>query len=203
MITRYLLCLSLILWLATGSAQVLTYQQDIAAYRSANWKSLIADPRTVLQSADSIFLHYYPVKEKNKVFCTVQLLDQPLPFDMPTYSGQVKSFRKYALLQFSWRGKPTQLTAYQSIQNLTSPLYKDYLFVPFKDKTTGTTTYAGGRYIDLKKQQIMDGHLLLDLNQVYNPWCAYDDKYNCPIPPIENSIPFPIKAGEKRFSKKH
>lgn len=184
-------------------SQVTTYKEDIKKFRSLNWKSLIADPRTTLQSKDSVFLDYYPIREKNKVYCSVELVSELQLIDMPTYSGKIKSFKKYALLHFNYKGRPLVLTAYQSVQNLTSPLYKDYLFIPFKDMTTNRSTYGGGRYIDIKSSEIFNGHLLLDLNQVYNPWCAYSNGYNCPIPPKENTLTAALKAGEKKFKKSH
>ncbi|MEP7323654.1 MAG: DUF1684 domain-containing protein [Saprospiraceae bacterium] len=184
-------------------SQVLSYRQDITKYRSDNWKSLIADPRTTLLAKDSLYLDYYKIKESNKVYCTVERITNLVEIEMPTYSGKIKSFRKYALLHFTWRGKPLVLTAYQNLQQLSSPLYKEYLFIPFKDKTTDKSTYGGGRYIDIKTGQIQADHLILDLNQVYNPWCAYSDGYNCPIPPTENFLPVALKAGEKKFRKSH
>ncbi len=184
-------------------AQISSYKQDIQHYRSANWNGLIKDPRTTLKVTDSIYLRYFPIKEQNKVYCSVEILTNQEPFDMPTYSSQIKSFRPYAILSFSWKGKKASLHAYQNLQHINSPLYKDYLFIPFKDQDSGKQTYGGGRYLDIKKSQIENDHVLLDLNQVYNPWCAYSDGYNCPIPPIENTIPFALKAGEKMFKKAH
>ncbi len=185
------------------SAQVNTYREDINNFRSQNWIGLIKDPRTTLVAGDSIYLAYFPIKEKNKVYCKVELLDGQESFDMPTYSGQLKSFRKYARLAFVWRGKNLHLFAYQSFQLITNPVYKDYLFIPFKDLTSGKQTYSGGRYIDIKMGQIQNGTMILDLNQVYNPWCAYSDGYNCPIPPSENNLLVKLKCGEKMFRKKH
>ncbi|MEO5583310.1 MAG: DUF1684 domain-containing protein [Saprospiraceae bacterium] len=184
-------------------SQVLSYRQDIIKFRSDHWKSLIADPRTTLLVKDSSYLDYYKVKESNKVYCTVELITNPVEIEMPTYSGKIKSFRKYALLHFTWKGKLLKLTAYQSLQQLSMPLYKEYLFIPFKDKTTNKSTYGGGRYIDIKPGQAPVDHLILDLNQVYNPWCAYSDGYNCPIPPTENALPVALKVGEKKFKKSH
>jgi uncharacterized protein (DUF1684 family) len=81
--------------------------------------------------------------------------------------------------------------------------YKNYLFLLFTDATSGADSYGGGRYIDLSMQDIIDNSVLIDFNKAYNPYCAYASGYNCPIPPRENHIPFPIKAGEKDFGKSH
>lgn len=184
-------------------SQFLTYKQEIQLFRSTNWKALILDPRTTLPPADSLFLDYYPVKEKNKVYCSVEILPDQEVIEMPTYSGQIKSFIKYARFSFVLSGKPITLMAYRNLQTIRSPLYKDHLFIPFKDAGNGKQTYEGGRYLDLKVGDIKNNHALLDLNRIYNPWCAYSDGYNCPIPPFENHLQVRIKAGEKKFKKKH
>lgn len=182
------------------NSQVLSYKEEIKQYRSKNWAGLFADPRTTVKPGDSVYLRYYPVKEANKVFCEVELLQDQPPVQMPTYSGQEKTFRRYAVLHFQWKGKKVSLSAYKNLQ-LLSPLYQNHLFVPVKDITTGKKTYAGGRYLDIKATGIQNGRLLLDLNRVYNPWCAYSDGYNCPIPPAENHLNIALKAGEKDFKK--
>ena len=81
--------------------------------------------------------------------------------------------------------------------------YKDYLFIPFMDHTNGETTYGGGRYFDVMIGDIMDDKLVLDFNICYNPYCAFSDGYNCPVPPKENHLEVAIKAGEKMFNKEH
>ena len=82
------------------------------------------------------------------------------------------------------------------------PGMKDHLFVPFKDWTNGEESYGGGRYIDLKTGDITDGKITIDFNKCYNPWCAYSDGYNCPIPPVENHFELKIEAGEKMWTGK-
>ncbi len=80
--------------------------------------------------------------------------------------------------------------------------YKDQLFLPFTDLTSGEESYAAGRYIDLIFDDILDNKVIIDFNKAYNPYCAYvSGKYNCPIPPRENSLNVAILAGEKNFGK--
>ena len=95
---------------------------------------------------------------------------------------------------------------YQNIRLLTSQKYYDYLFLPFKDNTNDETTYGGGRYLDLRQGDIGgDNIMTVDFNKAYNPWCAYSDGYNCPIPPATNHLDLAVNAGEKNFrgEKKH
>ena len=79
--------------------------------------------------------------------------------------------------------------------------YRDHLFIPFADATTSNETYEGGRYIDLNISDIKDGIIIIDFNKAYNPYCAYDHDYSCPLPPKENHITIAVRAGEKRFKK--
>ena len=73
----------------------------------------------------------------------------------------------------------------------------DYVFVPFRDATTGNETYAGGRYLEPELSK--DGKLVLDFNDAYLPWCAYSDRWTCSLPPIENWLTVAIEAGEKNY----
>lgn len=79
--------------------------------------------------------------------------------------------------------------------------YNDHLFLPFLDDTNGDATYGGGRYIDLRipKNDIIK----IDFNTAYNPYCAYNGKYSCPIVPSENYLPVKVEAGVKAFNKDH
>jgi uncharacterized protein (DUF1684 family) len=83
--------------------------------------------------------------------------------------------------------------------------YGGGVFVPVKDAGAGSTTYGGGRYlIDTVKGadlggEVRDGWLVIDLNFAYNPSCAYDPAWACPLAPPENTIAVPLDAGEQRF----
>ncbi len=87
---------------------------------------------------------------------------------------------------------------------MQDPKFKDELFIPFTDLTSGESSYGGGRYIDINVNDIVGGSFELDFNKAYNPYCAYvTGKYNCPIPPKENNLSVAIQAGEKIFGKAH
>ncbi len=122
---------------------------------------------------------------------------------MPTYSGKTKEHVAYAVVSFVLGGKPQQLTLYRSLNLMKLPNYRDYLFLPFKDATSGKETYGGGRYIDLRTGDIKDGKVPLDFNRAYNPYCAYEEGYSCPIPPATNRLSMAIEAGEKTYEKDH
>ncbi|MCW5958920.1 MAG: DUF1684 domain-containing protein [Pyrinomonadaceae bacterium] len=145
-------------------------------------------------------LDYFPVDQKFRVQAKFEKSSGEEVIKMPTSSGTEKTFRKFGVLKFEIDGKPLELTAFQlDPESLRSiPEYADLLFIPFKDQTNGDETYGGGRYIDIK---IPDGDsAVIDLNLAYNPSCAYGtNRYNCPIPPVENHLPAAVRAGEKAF----
>lgn len=123
--------------------------------------------------------------------------------DFPTSSGRVKSFQDVGVLMFDIQGIVCTLHVYQNMGLNQIPGYKDHLFLPFTDDTNGETTYGGGRYIDLLRSELEDGRFQLDFNTAYNPWCAYSDGYNCPVPPSENRLPVAIQAGEMMYAGPH
>ena len=115
--------------------------------------------------------------------------DQPL-VEMPTSTGDRRKMRRVGTLEFSLKGHPLKLGAYVEEGDTT-----DRLFVPFTDLTTGSETYPGGRYLDLTRTAT--GIYVIDFNRAYEPYCAYDPKYDCPYPPPDNRLPIPIRAGER------
>jgi uncharacterized protein (DUF1684 family) len=85
------------------------------------------------------------------------------------------------------------LTAYESLRG---PGPDSLVFIPFHDETNGTSTYGGGRYMDIPKRELDQPGFRLDFNKAYNPWCVFASGYSCPIPPTENHVSWPISAGE-------
>lgn len=104
------------------------------------------------------------------------------------------------LLHCPKNGSSFSLTIYQNIKLRQMEAYKDYLFLPFTDESNDVTSYGGGRYIDVMTADVTSGSYTLDFNKAYNPWCSYSDGFNCPIPPAENHLSFPVLAGEKKYA---
>ena len=143
-------------------------------------------------------LDFYPVDSTYIV--TAQLTrtpDSPY-FEMATTTDRKPLYREYGLLTFSLLGKEHTLTLYRSLEEERDPRYKDYLFLPFTDETSGDGSYGGGRYMDVFESTIQGGDLVtLNFNNTYNPYCAYSDGWNCPIVPIENHLDMKVEAGVK------
>ncbi len=117
-------------------------------------------------------------------------------FNMPTSGKENKAYVKYAEVTFSLLGQHYKLNVYQSLELLQNRKYRNYLFIPFRDATCGKETYGGGRYIDL--QIPLSDTITIDFNKAYQPYCAYTEGYNCPIPPKENQMPLKIEAGVRQ-----
>jgi hypothetical protein len=103
-----------------------------------------------------------------------------------TSDGTVREYERAGTVSFAVKGSDVVLTLYDTGH--------EGLFVPFRDTTSGKETYGAGRYLDLTPHP--DGSITLDFNLAYNPFCAYDDAYSCPLPPAENWLQVSIEAGE-------
>ena len=105
-----------------------------------------------------------------------------------TNKGTNKRYLRYGRVHFKWNDKECSIEVYKSILS-------DNLFIPFKDKTNGKETYEGGRYIDA--EILRDYKMVLDFNVAYHPTCVYNEKFTCVLPPKENVLNIPIRAGER------
>jgi uncharacterized protein (DUF1684 family) len=177
-------------------------KKEIKKHRKHYKKEFLKDTRSPLQKQDIKHLRFFDADPAYRLECEFERAEGAKPFEMATYSGITKPYIKYGILTFSIEGQAHQLAVYQSLRLMRIPTYKDHLFIPFKDATNGETTYGGGRYIDISLNDIKDKKLILDFNRAYNPWCAYSDGYNCPIPPRENHLSVSILAGEAAYAGK-
>lgn len=121
------------------------------------------------------------------------------PFQMKTTTDRLPVYVKYGEISFNLKGEVFKLNVYQNQDLITKEGYEDYLFLPFLDDTNGDESYGGGRYIDMR---IPEGDtIVVDFNKAYNPYCAYNEKYSCPIVPRENYLDVEVRAGVKVFKK--
>ncbi|WP_194768493.1 DUF1684 domain-containing protein [Tamlana sp. I1] len=120
-------------------------------------------------------------------------------FQMKTTTDRVSEERVFGVLTFELHGKTHQLNIYQGKEMMHEPGFENYLFLPFLDETNGFETYGGGRYIDAETPN--GDIMIIDFNKAYNPYCAYNEKYSCPIVPRENYLKTRIEAGVKNFKK--
>jgi uncharacterized protein (DUF1684 family) len=185
----------------SAQSHVENYDADIWKHRRAYKEEFLDHPRSPLGKNDTAFVDFFAPDHSWNLNAKVELTPNAPVFDLPTYSGQLRKYRQYALLQLEHKGQAFQLSMYQNITLMSDSAYTDYLFLPFTDLTNGETTYEGGRYLDFKIGDIHDGKITIDFNKCYNPYCAYSDGYNCPVPPAENRLKMKISVGEKKFKK--
>ncbi|WP_178983744.1 DUF1684 domain-containing protein [Winogradskyella helgolandensis] len=142
-------------------------------------------------------LDFFPYDSTFVVTATLKRTPNSEWFQMKTSTDRLSTERVLGVLTFQLKGKSYQLNVYQGEELMQTEGFEDYLFLPFLDNTNGTSTYGGGRYIDLK---IPEGHTIdIDFNSAYNPMCAYNEKYSCPIVPRANYVDLEIEAGVKAY----
>lgn len=142
-------------------------------------------------------LDFFPADPDYFIKAKFVLNPDPEAFEMKTTTDRLPVYVKYGEAHFELNGEDIVLEIYQSDRVKHMEEFKDYLFLPFKDLTNGEETYGGGRYVDLK---IPEGdEIMIDFNKAYNPYCAYNDRYSCPVPPDANHLNIRIPAGVKAY----
>lgn len=142
-------------------------------------------------------LKYFPVDKKYRLEAKIEKVDSGAVIQMRTSTDRLPDYKIYGYIRFELEEKRHQLTVYQNMAHQTDTLYKDLLFLPFTDNNSTVLTYGGGRYIDFR---IPKGDtFILDFNKAYNPYCAYNHRWSCVIPPRENSLNVSVNAGEKNY----
>lgn len=148
---------------------------------------------------DFTTLDFYEPDTTYRIIAKFTRTPEALPFMMPTTTERQTEEVIFGIITFNLKGRIHKLEVYQNQELMQQEKYRDYLFLPFADLTNGEETYGGGRYLDLT---IPSGDtILLDFNKAYNPYCAYNPKYSCPLVPRQNRLDVEIAAGVKAFKK--
>lgn len=141
-------------------------------------------------------LRFYPINLKFRVEAEFIRTPNEIPFLMPTSTERTPEYVKYGEAHFTIDNEGFVLSLFQNTK-LSEEVDNNYLFLPVTDLTSGDGSYGGGRYLDLN---IPEGNrIIIDFNKAYNPYCAYNPKYSCPIPPPENDLLIRIEAGVKDY----
>jgi len=170
------------------------YADEIAAWRAEKDQFMRASdesPIPAARRASFAPLSYFPIDENYRVAAALKVIESDDVIEMDTSDGKKRRMRRVGTLQFTLKGQPQTLTAFVD----ASENDMRRLFVPFGDLTAGTETYPGGRYLDLDRTST--GVYDLDFNRAYHPFCYFNSEYVCPVPPRENRLTVPIRAGEK------
>ncbi|MEO6219257.1 MAG: DUF1684 domain-containing protein [Ginsengibacter sp.] len=173
-----------------------TYKDSIISYQQ-NY----INTHEVVVNNDRNYIHFYDIDEIYRVKTSLERITDTTGFEINTSSGIRKHYFKYGLLKFRLHDSLLNLFVYQSASLMQEKKYRDYLFGPFGDATSGFESYGGGRYVEFYISDIKNNEVVIDFNKAYNPYCAYATGYNCPLPPKENLLSVPVNAGEKNYGK--
>jgi len=145
-------------------------------------------PLTSEQKQTFSGLNYFDVNEELRFELEIAQFEDQKSIQMLTSTGDLRTFLRFGKVHFKVEGESASLTVFSNEHGF---------FIPFVDSLAGNETYGAGRYLDPELNE--SGKLVLDFNLVYNPYCAYNEMYSCPIPPSENRLSVAIRAGEKNY----
>jgi uncharacterized protein (DUF1684 family) len=198
---KYIFFLSVLFLISCADNQNGKIIEKLVAHQTSENEHFRDKEKTILTEEDFEHfsgLEFYPIDLKYRVKAKFVRTPTEIPFLMPTTTDRLPEYVKYGEAHFTIDGKELELALYQSTTPYDEEGYEDYLFLPFTDLTSGDGSYGGGRFLDAR---IPKGNkLVIDFNKAYNPYCAYNHKYSCPIPPKENDLLVRIEAGVKAFN---
>lgn len=141
-------------------------------------------------------LDYYPISPDYLFRLKLHEYKEKGRLRVRTTAGDEQEYIRWGEFRFQLEGKEHKLHVYRR------KVDEERLFIPFRDATSGKETYGAGRYLDLQpdKHHTREGKWILDLNEAYNPFCAYSGAYTCPLTPPENWLDIPVRAGEKNYT---
>jgi uncharacterized protein len=164
---------------------------ELGKFRQEKDKYFASDPESPLtpeQKRDFRGLNYFPENPALRLEVNVEVFPQKETIQMQTSTGSVQTYQRYGKFKFEVEGQEVELVIY----------YNKYgYFLPFADGLAGKETYGAGRY--LEPESVGKGVLRIDFNYAYNPYCAYNELWTCPITPFENRLKVPVRAGERLF----
>ena len=170
----------------------MTELENFRAEKDDFFASHPQSPLTALQKRTFEGLRYFDEDSSLRLEISVTPFAEREQIEIQTSTGDVRVYTRFARFQFAVDGQDAALTIYETEHGF---------FLPFVDSLAGKETYPAGRYLDL--EPLPGNRFLVDFNLAYNPYCAYNDKWSCPLTPFENRLKVPIRAGEKVFHDEH
>ncbi len=164
---------------------------DIDSFRADKDRFFASHPHSPLtrdQKCSFGGLKYYPVSAALSLTVTMEEFTSRETITLQTTTGSTQTYTRFGRFRFSVDGQDAELTVFASAEGF---------FLPFADVQAGIETYGSGRYLEPKP--LGSGKFLVDFNYAYNPYCAYNDAWSCPLTPPENRLKVAIRAGEKIF----
>ena len=193
------LCVLFVLFTCAQDKEFLKGDSDWQREMNANFKDASKSPLKDKDRKNFKGLDFYPTDSSYVIVANLTRTPEAKPFKMKTTTDRLPDYVKYGIVKFELNGKSFELDIFQNLELLKKEGYEDYLFLPFLDDTNGDATYGGGRYVECSIPN--DNKIIINFNQAYNPYCAYNERYSCPIVPRGNYLNTAIEAGVKSFAK--
>lgn len=152
----------------------------------------VQSPLTIEQKKVFQGLNYFPEAPELRFEVKADLFPNRERVEMQTSTGEVQIYYRHARIHFEVDDQAAELTIFDGPNGY---------FLPFVDALAGKETYPAGRY--LEPESLPGDRFLVDFNAAYNPYCAYNEHWSCPLTPFENRLKVPIRAGEKLFDSGH
>lgn len=172
------------------AAEYVSRIQTDRARKDAALLRQVGEPIPLAKQRFYLPLKYFPVDPAYVVVAAFTPASARTPLQMPTSTGKLRDVERVGTLSFTLKGESLSLGAFAEAGDPPNRL-----FVPFTDLTSGTETYAAGRYLELERTPT--GICTIDFNRAFHPFCYYNESYDCPYPPPSNRLPIPVRAGEK------
>jgi uncharacterized protein (DUF1684 family) len=172
----------------------MTELEHFRAQKDAFFKTHPQSPLTDEQQATFTGLRYFPENPELRLVLPLEEFAERDTVVMQTSTGDERHYTRYGRLHFTVDGQDVALTVYADVDT-------GAFFLPFVDALRGRETYGAGRYLD--PELLADSQFLVDFNLAYNPYCAYNDDWSCPLTPVENWLPVAIRAGEQLYDTAH
>lgn len=193
-----LVVIAAISYMFTAAESPEAYVEKIEKERERQFKFIrfnIESPLTEEQKRSFTKLTFYDIDPTYKVKARLLPIEEKKVREVPLTDGSKQRYLEHSYAEFELGGKTNKLLLLQAMDEADMRNF----FLAFADETSARETYGGGRYLNVRQ----DGKnsITIDFNLAYNPYCAYNPDYACPIPPKENLLDITIAAGEKNYSK--
>lgn len=180
-----------------GSQDETAYVEEIKKEREEKDRFMRNSPESPFAKNKESYtgLNYFPPDITYRVIADLEPIQQKKTVILGTNDGKEQRYIEYAYANFKLHGRDNRLLI---LEIADMGPFRGKLFLAFGDETSARETYGAGRYLDVTKTP-GSSTIKLDFNLAYNPYCAYDESFTCPLPPRENILEIPIKAGEKSY----
>jgi uncharacterized protein (DUF1684 family) len=175
---------------AAPAATVSMWRSQFETHRDS-WNKLMLQegdsPIPPERQATFAGIRFYPFAPGWRFVGDLERLVPARVVAVPDTKGKTQAYLEYGRFPFEHEGRVATLLVHRPAE------HPEQYFIAFTDSTSGGDTYGGGRYVHLDS---LDTHrFVLDFNKAYNPYCAWDPSWICPLPPPENALPFAVTAG--------